>query len=138
MKRKFLTLLLTLLTTGAMIMPVYAQSDDFTGPYKKRALNKYEQTLKDNTRLGGYDNVATSGPTVTAAKIINWLLTLLGAIAISLSVYAGMVWLLARGNEDQVKKAKDILAGSAIGLLIILASYSITAYVFNSFILITN
>lgn len=136
MRRILAAFLFMLLYVGVVALPAYAT--DTSSTYKTRPLNYYEKNLQRDTKLGGYDNVATSGPTVTAAKVINWLLTLLGAIAIALTVYAGMVWLLARGNDDEIKKAKDILAGSAIGLLIVLASYSITTYIFNSFVLITN
>lgn len=106
--------------------------------YSTRPFNYYEQQLKKNTKLGGYENVAKTGPVVTAAQIVNFLLQLLGAVAICLTVYAGMLWLFARGNEDEIEKAKDILAGSAVGLFVILASYSIMAYIFRSFLDITN
>lgn len=94
-------------------------------------------TFQKESKLGGYEDVAAEGPLLTAALIVNFLLQLLGAIAIALTVYAGYVWLMARGNADEVKRAKDILAGSAIGLLLILASYSITSYIFRSFVNIT-
>ncbi len=106
--------------------------------YQKQPLNVYEETLKKATGLGGYEDVAASGPVVTAALLINWLLTLLGTVAIMLIVYAGVLWLLARGKEEDIKKAKDILAGSVTGLFVILASYSIVAYVFRNFVEITN
>lgn len=95
-------------------------------------------TIQEGSKLGGYDDVATEGPLLTAALIVNFLLTLLGAVAVALTVYAGFLWIISRGNEEDIKKAKDILAGSAIGLLLILASYSITTYIFRSFLEITD
>lgn len=94
-------------------------------------------TFQEESELGGYEDVAAEGPLLTAALIVNFLLQLLGAIAIAITVYAGYVWLMARGNADEIKRAKDMLAGSAIGLLLILASYSITSYIFRSFVNIT-
>ena len=35
----------------------------------------------------------------------------------------------ARGNDAQIKKAKDLLMNAIIGLVIITAAYSLTAFV---------
>lgn len=96
------------------------------------------QTVKNNTKLGGYDNVAASGPIETVSYIINFLLGLLGTIALALTVYAGFVWLKAQGNEEEVTRAKNILIGSVTGILLVLSSYAIINYVFRSFVNITN
>lgn len=108
------------------------------GTYINKNLDYYMNDIRGNTGLGGYDNVASEGPIVTASRIINFLLLLLGTIALCLTVYAGYLWMMARGNEDDIKKAKDILAGSVVGILLILASYALTNYVFRSFVNITN
>lgn len=75
-----------------------------------------------------------ANPGDVTAGIINWVLGLLALLAIVLVVYAGFLWMLAQGNEEQVKKAKDILSGAFFGILIILASYGITSYVFENLI----
>lgn len=124
-------LLQTTQTTAYTKQPI-----DGTGEYTEDAT--VLGTFQEQSKLGGYEDVAAEGPLLTAALIVNFLLQLLGAIAISLTVYAGYVWLMARGNADEVKRAKDILAGSAVGLLLILASYSITSYIFRSFVNITD
>ncbi|EKE01305.1 MAG: hypothetical protein ACD_21C00164G0004 [uncultured bacterium] len=131
------SLSLVLLTIAAASVLAYTtQPIDGNAQYSED--NTVLNTVQTGSKLGGYENVAAEGPLLTAAQIVNLLLTLLGAIAISLTVYAGFIWLLSRGNEEEIKKAKDILAGSAIGLLLILASYSITSYIFREFVEITN
>ncbi|EKE01304.1 MAG: hypothetical protein ACD_21C00164G0003 [uncultured bacterium] len=75
-----------------------------------------------------------ANPGEVTAGVINWVLGLLGLLAIVLVVYAGFLWMLAAGNEEQVKKAKDILSGAFFGILIILASYGITSYVFENLV----
>lgn len=82
-------------------------------------------------RNSGLGN-ATPGD--VAAGVINWILGILALLAISLVIYAGFLWLTARGNEEQVKKAKDILEGAIIGVLVILASYGATQYVFENLV----
>lgn len=108
------------------------------GNYVKKDFDYYFNSVKANTKLGGYDDVANEGPIMTASLVINLLLGLLGTVALCLMVYAGFIWLMARGNEEQVTKAKDMIIGTVIGLLVILGSYSFMYYVFRSWVNITN
>lgn len=81
---------------------------------------------------GGAWGGPTGGPVLIAAQIINVLLQLLGLMSLLLIFYAGFIWMMARGNEDEVKKAKDIIIGTTIGLLVILASYSFMRFIFEA------
>lgn len=64
--------------------------------------------------------------------IIGILLSLLGVVFLVLIIYAGFLWMTARGDSKQVTKAKDILAESIVGLIILFASYSIADWVINN------
>lgn len=88
--------------------------------------------IQNRTGLGNVE------PQVIAARIINVALTILGIICLVLVFYAGFIWMLARGNEEQITKAQEILKGAVMGLIIILASYSIASYVFNNLALVSN
>lgn len=70
-------------------------------------------------------------PRIMVVRIINIALSLLGAIAVILVIYAGAIWMLSEGNEDRVAKAKRILKQAVIGLIIILMSWSITYFILN-------
>lgn len=67
----------------------------------------------------------------TVGGIIRAVLSVIGVIFLVLTVYAGVLWMTASGNEDKITKAKDILKSSVIGLIIVTAAYGITALVFN-------
>ncbi len=69
-------------------------------------------------------------PFSVAVSIINTLLTLLGLVFMLLMLYAGLTWVLARGNEEGITKAKDTLKRSVIGLTIILGAYALANFVF--------
>lgn len=84
--------------------------------------------FQNNSGLGD------ANPGDVTAGVINWVLGLLALIAIVLAVYAGFLWMLSRGNEEDITKAKDILSGAFFGILIILASYGITSYVFDNLV----
>lgn len=73
------------------------------------------------------------GIPVIAGQTINTLLGLLGIIFVVLIVYSGYLWMTAGGNEEQVGTAKDILKNAIIGVLLILAAYSITIFILRTF-----
>ncbi len=68
----------------------------------------------------------------TSINFLQWVLGLLGLVAVVLIVYGGLVWMTAAGNEDRIRKAKEILRGAVIGLVIVLLAWSIFLFVFNS------
>lgn len=71
------------------------------------------------------------GPSLaeTVGGYINSMLGLLGVVLVVLIIYAGFLWMTAGGSEEKIKKAKGILSNSIIGIVIILAAYSITEFV---------
>jgi hypothetical protein len=66
---------------------------------------------------------------VLIARVLNAVLSVLGIVFVALLVYAGFLWMTAAGNEAQIDKAKKIMTASVIGLIIILASWSIAKFV---------
>ncbi|MAG29205.1 hypothetical protein CL632_03650, partial [bacterium] len=65
------------------------------------------------------------------ANIINITLGFLGIVAVIIILYAGYMWMTAGGNEEKVSKAKLILRNAIIGLVIILASWGIAAFIMS-------
>ena len=63
-------------------------------------------------------------------NIIVVILGFLGLIAVVLILIGGFMWMTAGGNEEKVADARKTLQAAVIGLLIILASYGISLYVF--------
>lgn len=65
------------------------------------------------------------------ARIIVLVLGFLGAIFLGLTIFAGFRYMTAAGNEDQTKKAVSQIKNSVIGLIIVLASWSLTLFIIN-------
>lgn len=57
-----------------------------------------------------------------AANVLNFLLTIIGILAIIMLVIGGMMYLLAAGDEDRIDQGKKIVKYSVIGIFIALAS----------------
>ena len=66
-------------------------------------------------------------------KAINMVLSMVGLIFLILMVYAGMLWMTARGEESQVETAQKIIKASMIGLFVVVSAYAITFLVTSRF-----
>ena len=65
------------------------------------------------------------------ATIIRVVLSLLAIIVLVLTIVAGFRWMTAGGNEEQVKKSTGALRDAVIGLLIVMAAYAVTYFLFK-------
>lgn len=66
-------------------------------------------------------------PTIIG-RAVKTLLGLVGAFALLVFVYAGIVYMTAAGREDAITKAKETMKYAFFGLLIIFFAYAITNY----------
>jgi len=55
----------------------------------------------------------------------NWVLGFVGAVAIAVIIYAGYLYILGEVGGGGVDKAKKILTGAIIGLILIISAYAI-------------
>ncbi len=69
---------------------------------------------------------------VFVGQIISAALGLLGILFLILMLYGGYLWMMARGNEEKVDKAKDLITAAIIGLIIIVGGYAISNLVINA------
>lgn len=85
--------------------------------------------LIDTGYEAGYEETITNEPMSLPERIgqiINAVLVFLGVIFLILMIYGGYIWMTARGNEQEVEKAKNIIKNALIGLVVVLAAYAIT------------
>lgn len=61
--------------------------------------------------------------------VIKGALALVGTIFFLLTIYAGILWMTARGKEEQLETSQKIITAAVIGLFITLAAYAITSFV---------
>jgi cytochrome bd-type quinol oxidase subunit 2 len=65
----------------------------------------------------------------TIATVVQGVLALVGTIFLLLTIYAGILWMTARGAEEQIERAQNIIRATIIGLFITMAAYAITFFV---------
>jgi len=64
-----------------------------------------------------------------AINVANFILGIVGALTLLMFIYGGFMWILSGGSSERVKKGKDIIIGSIVGLLIVFSSYMIISWV---------
>ena len=74
----------------------------------------------------------------TVIAIIQWILGLLGLIAVVMILIGGFKWMTAGGNDERVGQAKKWIFSGIIGLAIILSAYALSTWVINTLISATT
>jgi len=120
--KPLLIMVFSLLILNIFIIPIYATEE---GPLREEIGSR----LFEVRGAAGFSE--TKHPAIIAGKIINFILTILGIVFIGLILYGGFQWMTAGGNEEKIKKAKTTLTRAIIGLVIVLAAYSISQFVIS-------
>ena len=66
------------------------------------------------------------------ANYVSGFLTLMGALFLIMTIYGGWIWMTARGNEQEVAKAKKMIINALIGLLIIFVARIAVEFIISS------
>ncbi len=122
MKRETKQIICLVLMIVILLLPYFV----FAGDTMKSVLNNLGE-------FSGYDT-STNQNTVAhiVASIIKAFLALIGTIFLVLLVLGGFKWMTAGGDEEKVRQAKDTIKVAIIGLIIIIAAYSITYFIFTN------
>lgn len=93
-----------------------------------------EYGLANTARKAGILKLGAEDVTIAAkiGTITGYVLSLVGILFFGLMVYGGILWMTAKGDEAQAKKAQGIIVDAVIGLVIVAASYIITKFVFGA------
>ena len=64
-------------------------------------------------------------------NILDWILTIVGVVGVIGFAIAGIMYLTAAGNDDQIKKAKTAMVNSIIGVIVAIVGVVVLAAVDN-------
>ncbi|HWR00206.1 MAG TPA: pilin [Candidatus Methylomirabilis sp.] len=67
-------------------------------------------------------------------NIIRTFSGIVGAIALLMFVYGGIMWILSGGSPDKVKSAQKILVNASIGLVLIFGAYTFVSSILDAII----
>ncbi|MBU0661257.1 pilin [Patescibacteria group bacterium] len=74
----------------------------------------------------------TTDARVLVGDVIGGALSFVGILFFGLMLYGGFLWMTARGDEGRITKGKETIISAVIGLVIVLSSYAITQFIFES------
>ena len=83
-----------------------------------------------NTAGTTYDTNLTA--TVFIGNLIRTLIAATGIVFLVITVYAGIIYMTAAGDDTKIKKAKGMLTSSVIGIIIIVGAYALTSYIVSA------
>ena len=69
-----------------------------------------------------------------AGTVVGAGLALTGILFFAFTIYAGIRWMLARGNDEYAEKARHTLEAASIGFIIIVLSYALTRFVLSGLV----
>jgi len=124
MKKFISTVILSVFSAVICLLPLSLASTVFAadayGLEKTKNLTQFKGTTKTLPELIG--------------SIVSVALSLIGFVFLALALYAGFKWMTAQGEAKDVTKAKDTLVNATIGIVLIVAAYAITNFVFTDVI----
>lgn len=87
--------------------------------------------IENPYRLPNFLNV--NDPTELIGRLIKIIIGFIGSIALLMFIYGGIRWLTSGGVPENVKKGKDAMVWSAIGMAVIFSAYIVVNFVFKLF-----
>lgn len=112
-------------------MLAFAEVPDTLDPVVERGTSKIDQILPSSSPSSKYDDkqklpLPTKNlKTQVIPRVINLALGLTATAGMGIFVYAGVMLIIAQGNEEDVTKFKNILLWSLVGLAFISAAYAL-------------
>ena len=103
-----------------------------------RAVFAVATGLEDTAKTAGYNTASKMDLTQAIGQLIRPILGLVGVLFLLLMIWGGFVWMTASGNEEKIGKAKQLITGAVIGMVIIFAAYAITSFVVSNVITATS
>jgi len=125
MKKAFIHIIVSILLTALLIFPNFVLAASPASDNLKKVGSTGDAPYKD---IDSDKNDLAS----IVGVVIQAFLSLLGVLFLVYMLYGGYNWMVAQGDEDKVKKAKETIQRAIIGLIIIIAAYAITYFVFGS------
>jgi len=67
-----------------------------------------------------------------SARIARGLMAPIGGLAFIFFVIGGFYWIFSAGNEERIKKGREIMMWSIIGIVVVFSSYALLSFFFRT------
>ena len=118
-------LFITCLVFASLVKPVSA----FTCPDKTVREGESVSALSEcNVEKTEGDKSLMSN----VSMLINVFASVMGFLAVGMIIYGGFMLLTAQGDPAKIKRGKDVVTYSIIGVILVMLAYAIVNFVMNS------
>ncbi len=90
-----------------------------------------KESLDTAAKLPGLNKASSTNIPQMVGKVVGVVIQFVSLLFLIIIVYAGLRWMLAKGDAGKVKEARGWMIHGAIGLLITLMAYQIVNYIFE-------
>lgn len=112
-------------------LSLFHMANSACGTQTGRLPSLYDHLGCDN---GGNPTISgLSDIIIIIGNVVEILLAVAGSIAVVVILISAVFYVTSAGDPGRVKRAKDILFNTVIGLVIIIASYAMVAFVAGGF-----
>ena len=94
------------------------QAEDYGRYGLDKTISKVEQIKNDPAKTPSLPSLL--------GQMTGVMMSALGISFFTLMIYGGFSWMIARGNEAEVEKAKKIITNGFWGLVVVFIAYAIT------------
>ncbi|MFA5109654.1 MAG: hypothetical protein WC458_03885 [Patescibacteria group bacterium] len=129
MKKKLSFIFLLFILSVSLFLPVAGANFSLAAPVSDTLegldISANEVSAFEPQTSGSYgtDFLATK-----AGQIVGLILSFVGVLFLILMIYAGIMWMTASGNEQQISKAKSLLINAIIGIIVVFAAYAAVSF----------
>jgi len=126
MKKNIVISLCVLMFSFFLVAPAFAQ----TAEGATTQGNKGDGATKcPNDTVCINNPLQVDSPQELIGYVINNILGIVGSLALVMFVFGGIIWMTSSGSADKIKKGRDILIWSIIGLVVIFSAYALVRFV---------
>ena len=109
--------------------PILAEAQSSSQQSRTGIQGAFDGGMLDKVVDSGTGYKSGQTPEMIIGAVIKTALSLVGMLFLVLMVYGGYLWMVDRGNNSQVEKAKGLISAAVIGLIIVLGAYAVTYFV---------
>jgi hypothetical protein len=73
--------------------------------------------------------LGVNDPRLIIGNVIKAILGITGSLALGVFILGGLTWVTSAGNDEKIKKGKDMIMWATFGLVVIFASYALVTFV---------
>lgn len=121
LKKKVLIILAICTTLSFLVSNIALANDDYeTGTILPECIESGNCSLCDILK--------------TFANFADFMISVVGSVALLFFLYGGYVWISSAGNHERIKRGKNILVSTIVGIILVMGAWQIINFTISAFV----